>query len=148
MLLRDGAVFTTCRSRYDELQGRGGELKIVVRIKPLGWDEVIEARLDTGAAWSMLDREIAEGLALLDGDGEMKEIKTWAGVFVGRLERVPILLLGDAGESLRIEATMWVSPEWSLGNFLGYRGLLERIRFGLDPDDRTFYFGESERGRA
>lgn len=36
---------------------------------------------------------------------------------------------------------MWVSPEWRRGNFLGYEGFLNRIRFAIDPSDNSFYFG-------
>jgi hypothetical protein len=50
-------------------------------------------------------------------------------------------LVADNGESLSIEATVWVSREWTGGNFLGYGGLLERIRFAVDPANNLFYFG-------
>ncbi len=145
MLVRDGIAFTTGRSRYEERPGRGGELKIFVRIKAPGWSEVIDAQFDTGAAWSMLDREVAEELGLLNGEGEAKEISTWRGTFRGQLKRVPVLLLADHGDSLHIEATVWVSRDWEAGNFLGYRGFLERVCFGIDPADRTFHFGPYER---
>jgi hypothetical protein len=34
-----------------------------------------------------------------------------------------------------------VSAEWLAPTFLGYMGLLERIRFAIDPQANQFYFG-------
>ena len=50
-------------------------------------------------------------------------------------------LVAEDGESVEIEATVFVSPEWREGNFIGYSGLLERIRFAVDPDTNSFIFG-------
>jgi hypothetical protein len=33
------------------------------------------------------------------------------------------------------------SPDWRGPNFLGYQGLLQRIRFAVDPEVNLFYFG-------
>ena len=44
-------------------------------------------------------------------------------------------------ELAQVESTVFVSPEWPEGNFIGYSGLLERIRFAIDPGSNSFVFG-------
>ena len=46
------------------------------------------------------------------------------------------------GGPFEVEATIFVSPDWSGGNFLGYEGLFQRIRFAIDPEANFFYFGQ------
>lgn len=100
------------------------------------------AQLDTGAAWSILNQEVAEAISLLNGQGEPKTISTRLGPFTGRLERTQIQILADFGDALSVQATVFVSPDWTGGNFIGYSGFLERIRFAIDPRESLFYFGE------
>jgi hypothetical protein len=50
-------------------------------------------------------------------------------------------LVSHEGDSIEIEATVFVSREWPSGNFIGYAGLLERIRFAIDPASNSFFFG-------
>jgi len=52
-----------------------------------------------------------------------------------------LTLLADEGESFELDTTLFASREWSLGNFIGYAGFLERIRFAVDPSTNDFYFG-------
>ena len=143
LVQRDGTEFTTARAQYlDQAPGSPEQTqKIIVKmtVEPLGG--VIFAQLDTGAAWSMLDAEVAEAMSLLRGTGEPSRISTRHGAIDGWLERASLEILADQGESLTVEATVWVSPDWRWGNFLGYSGLLERIRFAIDPSDNSFYFG-------
>ena len=63
------------------------------------------------------------------------------GVFRGQLYRGLITLLADEGSPLDVEATVFVTPDWPGPNFLGYQGLLQRIRFAVDPESNRFYFG-------
>ena|SRR5215471_2332109 len=51
------------------------------------------------------------------------------------------MIFAEQGESLNIEASVFVAADWYLGNFLGYTGFLERLRFAVDPGTNTFYFG-------
>jgi hypothetical protein len=144
MLLRqDGIAFTTARAQYLDRAPASAEQtqKIIVKItgEPLGG--VVFAQLDTGAAWSVLDAEVAEAMSLLGGGGEAARVSTRQGSFDGWLRRTSLQILADEGESLTVEATVWVSHEWRWGNFLGYAGLLERVRFAIDPSDNRFYFG-------
>ncbi|HEX6902763.1 MAG TPA: hypothetical protein VF789_23820 [Thermoanaerobaculia bacterium] len=102
------------------------------------------AQLDSGAAYSMLDVEVAQSLGLLDGDGEPAQVHTRHGIIKGHLERVSLVLIADEGEPLEVETTFLISREWSGRTFLGYTGFLERLRIALDPVVNDFYFGEPE----
>jgi len=140
---QDGAVFTTGRSLYSD-RAPGSEeptAKIFVKIGIEALPGPIVAQLDTGAAWSMLDAEVAEAMDLVGRGGEQTLISTRVGRVVGRLEQTDLEILADDGDSLTIQATVWVSAEWHGGNFLGYAGLLQNIRLAVDPSDNSFYFG-------
>jgi hypothetical protein len=60
----------------------------------------------------------------------------------GTLFRGLIALLADGGEPLEVDATIFISPDWTGPNFIGYQGLLQRIRFAIDPETNLFYFGQ------
>jgi hypothetical protein len=138
----DGTQFTSGCAPYFDQEPEQGEsrAKVFVRIDPGGIGPVL-ALLDTGAAWSVLDAEIAEAMSLLDGDGEPIRMTTRLGHFNGRLEDAHLTLLAQDGESLEVNARVFVSPEWPGRTFLGYMGMLERIRFALDPQQNHFHFG-------
>jgi hypothetical protein len=64
------------------------------------------------------------------------------GSKTGRLVRVGFSFVADEGEDLDTEGTFFVSPDWPRGlSFLGYSGLLDSVRFALDPQLNHFYFG-------
>ena len=69
-------------------------------------------------------------------------MRTAAGMLQGRLERVPLILVADEGTSLTLQATFFVSRHWHGGTFLGYTGLLDKLRIALDSPANQFYFGE------
>lgn len=143
MLRRDGADFTVGRSRFDDTAAWSLDrtAKIYVKITPQDLDDlVLLAMLDTGAPWSLLDSDVAAALNLLDGEGEPTTVRTWRGTVTGRLERIRLRLHADEGSSLDFEATFLVAPDWQ-GNFLGYGGLLQHIRFAIDATNNHFYFG-------
>ena len=144
MLVRpDGTGFASGRSHFLDYPPGSPERtpKIFVKIQAESIDGVMFAQLDTGAPWSMMNTEIAETLSLLGGEGELKRLSTRLGEFDGRLERTSLTIVADDGESISSDFTVWVSPEWPGGTFLGYGGLLERIRFAIDASDNSFYFG-------
>jgi len=71
-------------------------------------------------------------------------LSTRLGTYEGYLIRLPIVLVADEGESLKMEGNFFVSDDWpSPVTFLGYSGLLDKIRFALDPQANDFYFGAS-----
>ena len=76
--------------------------------------------------------------------GELTRLSSRFGTLEGYLVRLPITFLADEGESLATEGTFFVSTDWPLSvSFLGYSGLLDSIRFALDPQANHFYFGSS-----
>jgi len=143
LVLPDGKQFSTGRARFfDDAPGiEEGTAKIFVKVEPAGLETPILAQVDTGAAWSILAPEVAEAITLLDGEGEPTTISTRQGTVRGRLENAVLTILADDGESLEVHATVFVSRDWPAGTFLGYSGLLERIRFAVDPRQNHFHFG-------
>lgn len=138
----DGRPFTTGKARFsDHANSAADTAEIYVRIGLQGFGAPVLAQLDTGATWSVLNSELAAELLLLDGDGEPIRLATRHGVVDGRLEQVALTIVADDGSSFEVQAVVFVSREWRDHTFLGYRGLLERIRFALDPQDSEFYFG-------
>ena len=99
------------------------------------------ALLDTGAAWSIVNTEVADALGLFEKDGSQVTISSRIGEVTGKLVRVNATLVAEDGEAVEVESTVFVSRDWSQGSFVGYSGLLERIRFAIDPDSNSFFFG-------
>lgn len=145
MLIRDGEPFTTGECNYlDTGETNEQTAKIYVRLRTV--DLTLTAQLDTGSAWSVLRRELVEDLGLISNGEPPGQVPlvTRFGTITGDLVRVPVTLLADKGESLDFEATVFVSPDWPGGNFIGYGGLLQHIRFAVDPELNLFYFGKQE----
>lgn len=137
----DGSTFAAGRSTYLDadtslpLEGA----RILVRLQFEGVS--VLALLDTGAAWSIVDTEVADALGLFEEDGSQVTISSRVGRVTGKLVRVNATLVAEDGEGVELESTVFVSREWSHGSFVGYSGLLERIRFAIDPDSNSFFFG-------
>ncbi len=124
-----------------------GKLVVAVRCR-LGSLSVEEyALLDTGAQWSVVGSDLAKAL---EGDfaegGQPIRMSTRHGILEGVLRRLPVTLVADEGAELSVEATVFVADQWPGPVVVGYGGLLERVRFALDPgatgEDCWFYFGE------
>lgn len=149
MLQLGGEAFTIGRARYRDHRPKHPEptAKIHVRIRIGDLPADLLATLDTGAAWTCLDPELAGNAGVLeDGEAVTVQLQTPFGRFNGRLVRVPLKILADheQGRTLDVVATAFVAsdPGWPAGRtFLGYTGLLERIRFAVDPGANYFYFG-------
>lgn len=116
--------FTTGRAKFrDEAPGtQEATAKIFVKIEFPALEEEGNwlAQVDSGAAYSMLDVELAQALEVFDRDGEPTTIQTRHGPIAGRLERIPLRLIADEGDSLEVEATFLVSRQWPGKTFLGY----------------------------
>lgn len=143
MLKLGEADFTRGRSTFLDHHPEFPEstAKIYVRLIVGEGDVLIHAQVDTGAAWSVLDPRTAQSLGLLDLDGLPTRLDTRFGRMEGRLVRIPVRFPADGGEPYETEGTFFVSPDWPGGTFLGYSGLLDSIRFALDPQANHFYFG-------
>ena len=146
MLRLRASPFTSGRSIFvDHIPGTLDQAaKVYVKIKLAGLDRSVFAQLDTGAAWSVLPPDLTRKLNLPIEPGKPTVLRTSLGRMEGRLVRVPFTFVADEGEPLPSEATFFVTPDWPEGQvFLGYSGLLDSIRFALDPQVNDFYFGPS-----
>jgi hypothetical protein len=68
-------------------------------------------------------------------------LSTRFGLFHGRLERVRVRFDATEGDALEQESTCFVSADWPGPLVIGWRGCLERMRFGFDSTEEAFYFG-------
>lgn len=99
------------------------------------------ALLDTAAQWCILPASVARQLGLdLEPDGSTPPLHTRFGTFFGRLERLPVVFEAEDGAPLAVEATWFVSPEWTGPAVIGWKGCLERMRFAIDPFTERWYF--------
>ena len=141
---RGHAPFATGALQYIENQREitGSEARILV---PLALDLIsrtVLAVVDTAAPWCILEPEVGSHLKrVVSPSQEQAVLSTRLGTLKGSLYRVPLTLPADEGESLDLEATVFLSPDWRGPNFIGYQGLLQRIRFAVDPETNLFYFG-------
>ncbi len=108
----------------------------------------IPAIVDTGAPWCVLDPDIAEFVidTALAVHVSERRLLVRGVLYPGKLFRIPFQLNATEGQSLEIEATVFVptlqpGEQWFLPNFLGLDGFLNRIRFAVDPGENLFYFG-------
>ena len=143
MLTRNGKPFTIGYARYydEDPDASTTNARIFVKIEPRDLGASILALLDTAAPWCILHPDLAIAIGMSLDDGVEIELSTRLGKFLGRLQRIPITLFADEGESLEVEATVFLSADWPGQNFVGYNGLLERIRFAIDPRENAFHFG-------
>src|SRR5689334_9377381 len=89
----------------------GASARIYVRIAVEGIAEPFLALLDTGAEWSVLTKEIADEIGLVDADGEETTLSHRRGTTRGKLVRTTVTMLADEGAALDIEATVFVPIE-------------------------------------
>lgn len=146
MLTLLGEPFASGWSRFVDQHPRFAEptAKIFVKVEFAGVDRAWMAQIDTGAAYSVLEVEVATALGLMNLGGQRVRVSTRLGTLSGELLRVPLTLIADEGLSLDLEATFFISRDWRGGTFLGYTGLLDRLRIALDSPANLFYFGEPE----
>lgn len=142
-LTRKGQEFTTGSARFRDSASSHLEpgSKVFVRFRIAEVDQEFLALLDAGATWSILDWEIAVLAGLRPESGQRIRYSGRWGTIEGSVITSTLFLPADEGEPLEIEANVFVSTDWNAGNFIGYRGILERIRFALDPGENRFYFG-------
>ena len=118
-----------------------GSLLVTVPCLIEGLQRTQFALLDTAAEWCTLPGNIAEFLGLdLTPDPAVRPYLTRLGAFFGRLERLSLTLIATEGEEVQVEATFFICRDWPGPIVVGWKGCLERIRFGLDPSSDTWYF--------
>jgi len=68
-------------------------------------------------------------------------LRTAYGSVRGDLYVLRIELIAEVGQDLGIETVTFISPDWRAPNYLGYTGVLDRVRFAVDPEVNRFFFG-------
>ncbi len=100
------------------------------------------ALLDTASEWCVLPHDLAIELGEeLERLPAASSLHTRFGLLTGTLGRVTLRFDAAEGEPLEVDATCFTSEGWLGPVVVGWKGCLERIRFGLDPSDESFYFG-------
>jgi len=144
MLTLNGIPFTTGWATYRDFdpENRSRKQGFYVQVAfPGSSGGSLYAFIDTGTPYCVFNTAVVENLGLSFDEGEKIVLRTAYGPFEGIVQRVMIRLIAEHGESLNIDASVFVAADWQLGNFLGYTGFLERLRFAVDPGTNTFYFG-------
>ena len=144
MLRLRSLPFTSGRSKFADhtREALDKTAKVHVKVEFPGLDSFVLAQLDTGAAWSVLPPDIARRMEVPSLAGQPTILNTWLGRKAGYLVRLPFTFLADEGDDVMTEGTFFLTPDWPEGlTFLGYSGLLDSIRFALDPQVNDFYFG-------
>lgn len=96
-MLRDleGNSFATGCAVYVDTDRTESSPKIYVRVRSVNLPARVLAQLDTGAAWSILNVEIARRMGALDAQGEPLVLSTRTGKVVGKLVRAPVSLVAE-----------------------------------------------------
>lgn len=139
-----GRRFTSGKSKFSDRSPDWPEVtaKIYVKVRLGSSVKNRLFQLDTGSAWSVLAPDTAEESGVSLEAGHPAKLHTRFGTLAGTLVRVPFTLIADDGESLDTDGTFFVSADWPKSlSFLGYSGLMDSIRFAVDPWQNDFYFG-------
>lgn len=116
--------------------------RIYFPFQPAGTDIWQLALVDTGGHFFIPSSEVLAAIReRLTDSFDHTSLMTAQGRIQGELYRYPLVLISIAGEDLDVDATVFVSSEWNGPSVFGYTGMLERIRFALDPETNLFYFG-------
>jgi len=147
LFFENGEPFATGALTYDDGQPESAaNARIMIQVQIEG--QAIRAMVDTGAPWVVLDPELAEDMQIEGGAPvESARLQIRGTTYDGSLHRIPVHLLAERGESQPVDATIFVpvlrqGEVWgNKPNFIGLLGLLDRIRYAIDPSTNTFYFG-------
>lgn len=139
----EGSFAIGVTSYSDHRPGRREPLpRIYVPFRPDGAKTWHLALVDTGGHYCILSPELAETVSdrLVHSLGQF-ELWTAQGLVQGTLYRHRIELMAEEGVNLGVDATILISPDWRGSTIIGYSGVLDRMRFAVDPQRNRFYFG-------
>lgn len=146
--MRGRLPFTTGVARYFDFDSEASsfnpEPRIWVRVVVgASTDDPVFAMLDTAAPWCIFRPSVVSHLVRsLEPIPGWTVLSTRSGRVRGNLFRGPVTFIADEGEPFDVDSTIFISPDWTGPNFVGYQGLLQRIRFAIDPETNLFYFGQ------
>ena len=141
---RNGAAFATGAVHFRDSSSQGleaADARIYLQVVPGELSYPVDVMVDTAAPWCIFDAEIGEEmLPCLEIVQDPVFLHTRLGRFRGALYQGSLRIIAEEGDSLNVDATMFLSRDWPGGNFIGYLGLLQKIRFAVDPHRNRFYF--------
>lgn len=147
LLFPNGDNFATGSLPYDYRPATESETtnRIVLAVEIEGVPT--EAVVDTGAPYVICSPRVARRAGFTPNDTFERTTMLVRGMRLeGGFLRLTIRLLAKEGETLDVDATAFlpdVEEYWGdFPSFLGLTGFLERIRFAVDPNTDTFYFGQ------
>jgi hypothetical protein len=112
-----------------------------LEVFPEIWPKPVLAMVDTAAPWCIFEpdicEQIRERLVVVEEDARLH---SRLGHFQGTLGLGRLKVSAVEGESLDLDVLMFLCLDWPGGNFIGYQGFLDRIRFAVDPHRNRFYF--------
>lgn len=122
------------------------QVRIVLNVHFPGILTPVPAITDTGGAWSVISPGLFEKIANQAEPLRRITLNIRGSSYQGWLYRVTIRLEARIGESIDVDATVFVpdvpSGEWwHYPNFLGLQGFLDRFRWAVDPASNLFFFG-------
>ena len=143
MLSEEGQPFTTGLCKYyDGIEAdESGDSKLFIAVKLGTLETPILAMVDTGAPFCIFEPEILAELGYSFEVDRAIRLSTRRGPKLGSPDRIPITFIANEGKSLEVESTVFVTVDWK-GNFIGFMGCLQRLRFAIDPSANSFHFGE------
>ena len=143
----NGESFATGSTRYSyrPATDRDTTNRIILKVGIQG--VITQAVMDTGAPYVICSPQIARRAGVDRAAALKSEIMLIRGMRLeGALFRLNVSLVAREGDNLDVDATVFVPDSdylWGdFPSFIGLSGFLERIRFALDPNTDTFYFGQ------
>jgi hypothetical protein len=144
MLESPQGTFATGVCEYADTQPGVDEplSRIYVPFQPEGDAIWHLALVDTGGHFFVPSPNVLESIRdHLSDSFDVTYLMTAQGRLRGYVHRHRITLIASAGEDLEVDVTVFASAEWAGPSIFGYTGVLERIRFAVDPETNRFYFG-------
>ncbi|MDY6806727.1 MAG: hypothetical protein SXA11_23370 [Cyanobacteriota bacterium] len=147
LLFPNGDNFATGAIRYDYRPVTATETTNRIILPVLIENIPTEAVVDTGAPYVICPPRIARLAGIQDIQPLERSKMLIRGMRLdGSIIRLSIKIVALEGENLTVDATAFlpdVEEYWGdFPSFLGLTGFLERIRFAVDPNTDTFYFGQ------
>jgi hypothetical protein len=149
-LLFDGGFAVGSSIYEDHYSGYESQNHIVITLA-IAQDKSlsIKAIIDTGAKWCIINPEIAEVWEkhFFHVYASTQPMTIRGIPFEGKIAHANVVLNASHGGDLILEARFFIptlSPSeiWSMPNFIGLDGLLNYMRFAIDPSENALYFGK------
>jgi len=147
LTLADGTAFALGSTHFTRSVVPGSTLpRILIEVAVEG--VLTRAAVDTGGAYLVCRPDVARKAGLRPPSSLGEQIVNIRGrSYPGHVYRQGIEILAQRGDALRFHGIVFV-PElapgetWGLPSIMGSQGMLEFIRFAVDPLDDTFFFGQ------